>query len=175
MTRFNPPFIPTFYGFVEKIAEQSEDARASLEIIKLYPDSCTLFVGDERSKEWHGVEFTFVPLTVGNDMREINDWWKRWCGFRDYPANKGMRDATVALDLGVQLGFWMGFNPIYMLGCELTEDRRRGFEDVQRSRESAQVVAKMFAEAGLDLINLSEGCTAEMRTGDWREVLDGTS
>ena len=164
--RCDPPFMPTFYGVVEDLDRQSKETMLSLGQAVGHPD-CTVFLGDEVSRKWPDI--IWVPVDNKNDMRDEAHFWGSWCNWE----KKAARDATVALDLGVQLGDWMGFNPIYLLGCELTEARRRGQQDVEKSREAMQVVAKMLAQKGVSLINLSEGCTVAMPIQDWREVLIG--
>ena len=164
--RFNPPFIPSFYGVVEDLDRQSKETMLSLDKALADP-LCTVFLGDEVSKGWKDI--IWVPVDNKNDMRDEAHFWGSWCNWK----HKAARDATVALDLGVQVGYWMGFNPIYLLGCELTEARRRGPQDVEKSREAAHVVAKMLGQRGVSVVNLSEGCTVDMPTQDWREVLLG--
>ena len=165
MTAFKPPFWPTFYGVVESLDRQSPATMSSLDLISHNWPKTLLFLGDERAENYE--RSIWVHVDNANDMRDEAHFWGAWCNWEKGAA----RDATVALDLGVQLGDWMGFNPIYLLGCELTEARRRGFEDVQKSREAMHVVAKMLAHKDVALINLSEGCEVAMRTQNWREVL----
>ncbi len=173
MVKYQPPWVPQFYGVVEGLSTQTPECIQSLRLLHDNP-TCTIFLGDERAREGEikGFQrYVFVPCSAANDMREVSRWWDRWCGWAGFDGH-GMRDGTVSLDLGVQVGYWMGFNPIYLLGSEYTEERRRGFQDVMLSRESATVVARMLAERGVKLVNLSDGCKADMPMQDWREVLE---
>lgn len=172
MATFEPPFIPTFYGYKERLREMSLGVRQSIDLIQQHPDTCTLFVNDDKAKDtssWIAGNIVPAPVSASSPMSSREQWWRRWARFDE----RGMVGHSVALDHGAQIGYWMGFNPLYLLGCEFTARPRTSDRVLAASRLAAEVACEQLGQHGIELINLSEGCTVNMRTGDWREVLDG--
>ena len=70
--------------------------------------------------------------------------------------------ASTPITAGVQLGAWMGFDPIYLLGCDnsgmgqvFDVNETRGTIHPMRTRESAQRCYQDMKAAGRELIDLT--------------------
>lgn len=98
----------------------------------------------------------------------------------DWVADGG----SVVFDTAVQIGAWMGCDPIYLIGCEMTtkghsypdiyEPPAREYERQVMVRKGAQVARREFEKAGRRLVDLSGPTgTLELEKGDFKEVARG--
>lgn len=158
LMRFLPmPFAPTFYGVSEDGA--FEDPEQILSIHMLPPKTVVFLTTETGGVDYPApVKPIAVKMDMGNDMRDAK--WNAFCrmdtGF--------MNGYTPVFTLGVQMGYWMGFRKIYLLGCEnTTEDARRPMRQVELVGSSAKPLWNILQANGIELFDCTEGGTLNKR------------
>jgi len=136
----------------------------------------SMFNDGERSFAEEMEDWVYVKHHTGFSMANHDAFSGLGESFDYVPGTEG----SVAL-FAIQLGCWMGFESIYLLGCdanqegyseglswEPTEPQRR---DQSTFIRAAQVAEKAMEKAGRQLINLAPGGNLTIKRGDIREVL----
>ena len=127
-------------------------------------------------------DWVWVYADHGKDLR------KGWIGglgdTLEWTADLGY---SVVACSAIQMALWVGCDPIYLLGCDATEDghahpegegdrRGKGNVDIARANQvqyrlATKVMCKVMAEAGRTLIDLTEGGTLPVPKRSLGEVL----
>lgn len=162
------PFMPTFYG----VGEYSSlvDRYNGVEMGKRLEgeDTIRFFVDEEdlprrEGRPWRGTEGYWHNLVALGPIIEGHwNWSSKELTHVGYDAQMS------ALHSAVQPALWLGFNPIYLLGFDLTDGyvyapkmlRRLDNRPVQvlgHSREVLHLVKGLSEGAGKRIVNLSQG------------------
>lgn len=170
------PFIPTLYGFDEALERHGDNRRTNTawEAVKETP-LCGFIRGmpSYNSTRWYNVGHPLTGL-------EIADGWLG--GLTDNPMlqNIPSQAGISAFALGLQPALWLGFEPIYFLGLDLSDEyvyggRRqpdvlRAATDVPshwvRMMRSVKVVYEQTQAMGRTVVNLSQGTNEDVLPKD---------
>jgi len=178
-------FIPDFWGVGEidwlRNIESTIAGFKTEKILSCFLDPEHLREGMNaaNSTKYSGPLFPDWHWLWRPEYKKMKDGW--FSGFDEelYWAADG---GSVVFDVCVQLGAWMGFDTIYLLGCETTVTGHAYgeiYEPPERDKErqglvqaSAYVARKEFEKRGKKLIDLSGGTgTLPLEKGKFKDVM----